>query len=164
LDETGAVPALGETSVHDSMAIDNSTSPGHLPSERTLLPSSSLSVRNGDVLDEDYSEISAELAAITAHASEFAKSVKGKCTRPSSRRGQTQTTVHSTVAKLGGTATIGRLKNVHIADANLTVVKNLKRQALVQDLRRCVQPAKRDLRNIKIGNWNLWSRKMLMSI
>jgi hypothetical protein len=56
-------------------------------------------VRNGDVLDEDYSEISAELAAITAHASEFAKSVKGKCTRPSSRRGQTQTTVHSTVAK-----------------------------------------------------------------
>jgi hypothetical protein len=50
-------------------------------------------VRNDDVLDEDYSEISEELAAITAHASEFAKLVKGKCTRPSSRRGQTQTTV-----------------------------------------------------------------------
>ena len=95
LDETGTVPALGETSVQDGMDIDNSTSLGHLPSDRTILPSSSSAVRNDDVLDEDYSEISEELAALTAHASEFAKPVKGKCTRPSSRRGQTQTTVHT---------------------------------------------------------------------
>jgi hypothetical protein len=40
--------------VQDSIAVDNPTTLGHLSSERTLLPSSSSSVGNGDVLGEGY--------------------------------------------------------------------------------------------------------------
>jgi len=99
LDESGIISASGETDVRDNMVIENSTPLGHQPSDRGILGSTSPAVRNDGVLDNDYSEIDEELAAITAHASEFASQVKGKCTRPSGRRGKAHTTVHSTAVK-----------------------------------------------------------------
>ena len=73
------MPALGRTSVHDSMVIKNSTPLGHQPSDRGVLPSSSPAVWNDGVLDEGYSEIDGELAAITSHASEIASLVSTPC-------------------------------------------------------------------------------------
>ena len=56
-------------------------------------------VRIDDVMDEDYSEINEELATLTEETNALTTPVKGKRSRPSSRRGKTQTTVHSTAAK-----------------------------------------------------------------
>ena len=99
LDETGIVPALGKTSVQDNIDTDNSTSISHQPSDRGILPSSSPAVRIDDVMDENYSEIDEELATLTEDVSVLTTPVKGKRTRPSSRRGQTQTSVHNTAVK-----------------------------------------------------------------
>jgi hypothetical protein len=96
LDETSIVHALGKTSVQDNIDTDNSTSISHQPSDRGILPSSSPAVQIDDVMDENYSEIDEELATLTEEASALTTPAKGKKTRPSSRRGQTQTSVHIT--------------------------------------------------------------------
>ena len=99
LDETGIVHALGKTSVQDNIDTNNSTSTSHQPSDRSIVPSSSPVVRIDDVMDGDYSEFDEELATLTEGTSALTNPVKGKRSRPSSRRGKTQTTVHSTAVK-----------------------------------------------------------------
>ena len=85
--------------MQDNIDTDNSTSISHQPSDRGILPSSSPAVRIDDVMDENYSEIDEELATLTEDVSVLTTPVKGKRTRPSSRRGQTQTSVHNTAVK-----------------------------------------------------------------